>query len=139
MEAREFAGTICDIERALSYLDGDGSISRIDPYSVARIAESGERTTMSFSYFDATFYKKGTCHIKFTKEAQILVDRLNIFAARQRSWLPPCYGKKHYADMSSEEKTVIDDFQGAEAYEAVMRDPGHYIVAPAQNIAMLTA
>lgn len=139
LEAREFAGTICDIERALSYLDGDGSISRIDPYSVARIAESGERTTMSFSYFDATFYKKGTCHIKFTKEAQILVDRLNIFAARQRSWLPPSYGKKHYADMSVEEQAVIDDFQGSEAYEAVVNDPTRYIVAPAQNIAMLTA
>lgn len=139
LESREFANTICDIERALSYLDGEGAISQIDPYSVARMAENFQRTTMNFSYFDATFCKKGTCHIKFTKEAQIIVDRLNIFAARQRAWLPPCYGKKQYSAMTPEEQAVIDDFQGAEAYEAVMRDPGHYIVAPAQNISLLTA
>lgn len=139
LESREFANTICDIERALSYLDGEGAISRIDPYSVAQMAETCQRTTVSFSYFDATFYKKGTCHIKFSKEAQILVDRLNIFAARQRSWLPPCYGKKQYAAMTPEEQAVIDDFQGEEDYDAVMRDPGHYIVAPAQNISLLTA
>ena len=139
LEAHEFAHTICDIERALSYLDGEGAISRIDPYSVAQMAETCQRTTVSFSYFDATFYKKGTCHIKFHEDAQILVDRLNIYAARSRAWLPPSYGKKKYTDMDAEERAVIDDFQGQDAYEAVVRDPSHYIVAPAQCVPLLSA
>lgn len=139
LEAREFVNTICDIERALSYLDGKKTICRIDPYGVARVAETRQSNTMTFSYFDATFYKKGTCHIKFHPSAQILVDRLNIFAARNRAWLPPCYGKKRYADMSREERAVVDEFQGQEAYEAVMQDPAHYIIAPAQNVPALTA
>lgn len=139
LEAREFVNTICDIERALSYLDGEGAISRIDPYSVAQVSERNQRTSMTFSYFDATFYKKGTCHIKFHPHAQILLDRLNIFAARNRSWLPPTYGKKHYEQMNSEEQAVVDSFQGREAYEQIMSDPSRYIVAPGASVPMLTA
>lgn len=139
LEAREFVNTICDIERALSYLDGEGAICRIDPYGVARVSEDRQRTSMTFSYFDATFYKKGTCHIKFHPEAQILVDRLNIFAARNRAWLPPTYGKKKYEDMDKMERAVIDEFQGRAEYEKVMAQPEHYLVSPVSSIPALTA
>ena len=139
IKSYNFAEKICDIERALSYLDGEGAICRIDPESVCSVSERNQRTSMTFSYFDATFYKKGTCHIKFHPQAQILVDRLNIFAARNRAWLPPTYGKKKYEDMNSEEQAVIDDFQGREAYEQVMKDPSHYITSPGSAIPALTA
>lgn len=139
IEAYKFAQTIGDLERALSYLDGEGSICRIDPYGVANLAEQRQQNTVTFSYFDATFYKKGTCHIKFHPYAQILVDRLNIFAARNKAWLPPCYGRKRYDQMNEAERAVVDDFQGREAYEKVMSDPSRYIVAPGSAVPLLTA
>ncbi len=139
LEAYYFASKISDIERALAYLDGEGAICRIDPDSVARLAEERQRTTVEFSYFDATFYKKGTCHIKFHPDAQILLDRLNIFASRRKSWLPPSYGKKRYSDMEAEERTVIDEFEGKESYEKVMNNPEYYVISPAKSTPLLGA
>ena len=139
LEAYKFSQTISDLERALSYLDGDGTICRIDPASVAVVSEQRQRTQMDFSYFEATFYKKGTCHIKFHPDAQILVDRLNIFAARSRAWLPPCYGKKTYEQMNDAERAVVDDFQGREAYEKIMAQPEHYLISPGTMLPALTA
>ncbi len=62
-----------------------------------------------------------------------LIDRFNIYAAQQRGWLPPSYGKKQYAEMDAEEKAVVDSFQGAEAYAKVMRNPGYYLAAPVKS------
>ena len=139
LDAWKFAGKIGDIERALTYLDKGETAFHFDPYNVAKIAEEGQQNTMHFTYFTATFYKKGTCHIKFHPEAARIIDRMNIFAARKRQWLPPDYGKKHYEEMDEEAKAVIDDFQGAIAYEEVMRAPGNYIISPSSSMPMLTA
>jgi hypothetical protein len=68
-----------------------------------------------------------------------LIDRLNIFAARQRGWLPPNYGKKPYKDLEEHEREVIDSFQGAQAYDEVVKDPGNYILEPASLQPLLTA
>lgn len=119
---------ISDLEKALNFLNKGEICDSISLEEALRLAASCERKTVAFKYFDVTFYKKGTAHIKFLPEAQILIDRLNIFAARSRSWLPPSYGKKNYDDMSEEEKAVIDDFQGKTAYEKVMAEPSRYIL-----------
>ena len=97
-----------------------------------------ERRTIQaeFTYFTATFYKKGTCHIKFKPEAAVLIDRLNIFAARQRSWLPPDYGRKSYDAMTAEEQQVIDSFQGREAYEKVAADPASFLLDGSSMMAL---
>ena len=139
LRAYEFAQKIADIERALNYLDCGDTVSRIDPYSVARTAEARQITSMDFTYFSATFYKKGTCHIKFRPNAAHLIDRLNIFAARKRQWLPPDYGKRRYEDMDEESRSVIDEFQGREEYEKVVRSPEKYIVSPAETMPLLSA
>ncbi len=139
LEAHEFAQKIADIERSLNYLDRGETSSSVDPYRVAQAAEDCCRTSMDFKYFSATFYKKGTCHIKFDPSAERLIDRLNIFAARGRQWLPPDYGKKSYDDMDAESRAVIDEFQGREAYDEVMRAPQNYIISPATSMPLLTA
>ena len=114
---------ISDLERAMNYLDR-GEISFHTPIDHAvRIANEAYTNKADFTYFTCTFYKKGTCHIKFKPEASRIIDRLNIFAGQKKNWLPPSYGKKRYADMTQEERTVIDEFQGEKAYESVMRDP----------------
>lgn len=118
---------ISDLEHAMNYLDR-GETAFHTPVDLAvRIANATDTNKVDFTYFTCTFYKKGTCHIKFKPEAARIIDRLNIFAGQKKNWLPPTYGKKHYADMTAEEQAVIDDFQGAESYEKTIADPSMLI------------
>ena len=114
---------ISDLERAMNYLDRGETTSRVQIEAAIRHANIMDSNKVQFTYFDCIFYKKGTCHIKFHPEASRIIDRLNIFAGQRKNWLPPSYGKKHYTDMSAEEKVVIDEFQGEAAYEKILSDP----------------
>lgn len=91
-------------------------------------AEQRQDFTLDLRYFTIKFYKKGTCHIKFMDME--LLEKFNIYGSQRKGWLPPSYGKANYEDMSVEEQTVIDEFQGREAYEAVMKDAGYYLAPP---------
>ena len=71
-----------------------------------------------------------TVHLVFT--CPELIDRFNIYAAQQKQWLPPSYGRKTYKDMSSEEKAVIDSFQGEKEYNKIMNNSDYYL-APVTN------
>lgn len=79
-------------------------------------------------------YQRFTYHY-WKPEAKPLIERLNIFAARERNWLPPNYGKTKYEDMTDEEKDVVDSFQGRAAYEMVCNNPSQYILSDS-NISM---
>ena len=109
----------------LNFLDGH-TTAEIDLYSVLNAANTvGQTKNIHCKFFDVTFYKKGTTHIKFTN--QRLLDKLNIYCSQKKGWLPPFYGKRRYEDMGAEEKAVVDDFQGKESYEEVMRNPAYYL------------
>lgn len=114
-----------DLEKALDYLDR-GETPQTNLVGMLQNAAAIGATSVSCKYFDVVFYKKGTCHIKFRD--QKIVDRLNIYVGRNRAWLPPAYGKARYEEMDEESKHVIDEFQGSEAYEAVVQSPSDYIV-----------
>lgn len=120
---------LADIEKCMSYLDYEQTTA----YDVAgleatlRKAEKESQTkNIKTRYMTLTFYKKGTCHIRFN-DAGIL-QRFNIFGAQQKNWLPPSYGKKRYAEMEPDEKSVIDSFEGAASYEQVCNEPEKYIM-----------
>ena len=98
--------------------------------------EQGITKNIACKFFRATFYKKGTVHITFT--CPELIDRFNIYAAQNRGWLPPSYGKKSYKDMTAEEKTVIDSFQGEKAYNEVLAKSDYYLASPIENRPLLT-
>lgn len=127
---------ISDLERAMNYLDRGETSFRVPVDRAVRIANMNDMNKADFTYFTCTFYKKGTCHIKFKPEASRIIDRLNIFAGQQKNWLPPTYGKKHYSDMTAEEKAVIDDFQGAESYEKTISDPSMLISSGSVLVAL---
>lgn len=59
-----------------------------------------------------------------------LSEKLNIYGSQQKGWLPPAYGRRSYAEMSKEEKAVIDEFEGQESYQKVYSNPEHYIFTP---------
>lgn len=114
-----------DLEKALDYLD-KGETPATDLSRMLQYAASEGRTTATCKYFTVTFYKKGTCHIKF--HDQKIVDRLNIYVGRQRAWLPPSYGTARYDQMDTESQRVVDEFQGREKYNAVFNCPSDYII-----------
>lgn len=116
-----------DMEKVMDYLN-DG---RIAPYmSIDKVLEmaqyEGQTRNIESKYFTLTYYKKGTVHITF-KNAELL-KKFNIFGSRKKAWLPPCYGKKHYDEMTPEEKQVIDEFDGsAEEYEKTLAEKDYYL------------
>lgn len=127
-----------DIERILNFLDG-GMTRDVDFWNTIESSFSqGITKNIPLKYFTATFYKKGTVHLVFT--CPELIERFNIYAAQQKKWLPPDYGKKSYAKMSDEEKAVIDSFQGEKAYAGVMAKASFYLAPVTNNqILMLNA
>lgn len=121
----ELENKINDIEKVFNYLS-DGTTVGSSVENVIYWANMQQQNrNLHFKYFDASIFKKGTCHLKFTDEA--VVDALNIYVGKHKNWLPPSYGKVAYDDMTSEEQAVIDDFQGREEYEKVLANPDKYL------------
>lgn len=114
-----------DMEKCFNYLDG-GLTEAVDLEQSLQFAEEyGETKDIVLKYFTVTFYKKGTCHITFTNDE--LLKKFNIFGAQHKGWLPPCYGKKTYSDMTPEEKAVVNDFEGETEYKKVMNNRKYYL------------
>ena len=117
---------LSDLEKALNYLD-KGETSDIDMMAQLEAAKAADRSrNIECKYFSVTFFKKGTCHIKFHDKK--IVDRLNIYVGRTKAWLPPSYGKVRYDEMDNESRRVVDEFQGREAYDMVMANAGDYLI-----------
>lgn len=125
LDARGCFQVLDDLEKALDYLD-KGETQSTDLARALEIAATNGKTSLYCKYFMVTFFKKGTCHIKFHN--QKIVDRLNIYVGRQRAWLPPSYGSVRYEEMDTDSKRVVDEFQGREKYEAVLNCPTDYII-----------
>lgn len=128
--------TLCDIEKVFDYLSG----SKPDYEGLHRRMDAAEKTVLSrgieLQYFKVTFFKKGTCHIEFT-DLDVL-HKFNLYAARDKKWLPPCYGRKGYQEMDAEEKKVVDAFEGEESYERVLRRKEYFLAEPVeQGLVML--
>lgn len=118
-------GKLKDIEKALSYLDGNKNPD-IDLESIIKEAEKNKQTSkIPLNYFNVTFYKKGTCHIEFTNLE--LLKKFNIYGCQNKGWLPPSYGKKTYSEMETEEKEIINGFEGKESYNDTFINKNYYI------------
>lgn len=114
-----------DMEKCFNYLDG-GLTDAVDLEESLKFAEEyGETKNIQLKYFTVTFYKKGTCHITFNNEE--LLKKFNIFGSQHKGWLPPSYGKKSYKDMTSEEKAVVNEFEGEKEYKRVLSNKGYYL------------
>ena len=123
--SRDIVNKLEDMEKCFNYLD-NGRTESVDLEQSLKFAEEyGETKDIVLKYFTVTFYKKGTCHITFTNEE--LLKKFNIFGSQHKGWLPPGYGKKTYKDMSTEEKAVVNDFEGEAEYSKVMRNTTYYL------------
>lgn len=114
-----------DMEKCFNYLDG-GLTEAINLEESLKFAEEyGETKNIQLKYFTVTFYKKGTCHIVFNDDE--LLKKFNIFGSQHKGWLPPSYGKKSYEDMTTEEKSVVNEFEGEKEYKKVMNNSRYYL------------
>ena len=116
--------TLKDIEKIFDFFDGNMT-SHVDMREVINAAQDKPKN-IECKYFTVTFYKKGTVHITF-KNLDLL-EKFNIYAAKNRRWLPPDYGKKQYKNMTEEEQSVVDEFQGEKAYNKVMANQSYFLV-----------
>lgn len=122
-----------DIEKSLNYLNGNKPLSIDINKAIDKAIANGD-THLHLNFFDVIFYKKGTAHLTFSDLE--LLKRLNLYAGRQKSWLPPSYGKKQYTEMNEEEKAVIDDFEGSSSYNQIMNNPKKWLI-DSPNIPLL--
>lgn len=114
-----------DMEKCFNYLDG-GLTEAVDLEESLKFAEEyGETKDIQLKYFTVTFYKKGTCHITFNNDE--LLKKFNIFGSQHKGWLPPSYGKKSYKDMTTEEKAVVNEFEGEKEYSKVISNKEYYL------------
>lgn len=115
-----------DIERCLAFLAGGKppTISLGQAIEVARLAGWGKE--VDAEHFTFKIFKKGTVHLRFKDER--LLARFNIFGSQRKKWLPQSYGRTRYADMTTEERAVVDSFEGAESYAKVVAEPEAYLL-----------
>ena len=124
-----------DIEKTFAYLS-NGEEKPIDLKESLEFARKmGKTKKIETQFFSIDFYKKGTAHLHF-KDLDLL-EKFNIFAGRNKAFLPPSYGKKKYSDMTQEEKIVIDEFSGKEEYSRIMSNTDYFIVETSKLL-MLT-
>jgi len=117
---------LTDTEKVFNYLDM-GATEDINIKETLKFAQGyGDTKKIPLKYFTVTFYKKGTCHIEFTNLD--LLHKFNLFGSQRKGWLPPSYGKTDYKNMTNEEKTIIDEFEGKESYANVMSNKDYFIV-----------
>ena len=120
-----FVDKIRDLHKTFTYLDNGGTIAENDIMDILKQAEMNNQTKdIKLEYFSLDCYKKGTTH--FTWKRPDLIKKLNIMGSRKKGWLPPDYGKD-YDDMTQEEKSVIDSFQGEEDYVKTIQNKNFYL------------
>lgn len=129
----DLAKKLSDIEKVFNYLSGSTNADHYLDVILQKAEKEQQTKNINFKFFTVTFYKKGTCHITFKDEE--LLKKFNIYGSQKKGWLPPCYGKKSYEDMTKEEKGVIDEFEGKESYQEVWSHPDQYLLNFPEQIA----
>ncbi|HNC58683.1 MAG TPA: DUF4942 domain-containing protein [Leptospiraceae bacterium] len=128
--------TLIDMVKVFDYLSGCEEETKL--LATKKISDANSTykfREIDLRYFEVTFYKKGTAHIKFKRPE--LVEKMNIFASQKKRWLPPNYGKVSFSEMSAEEKSAVTAFHGENAersYNEVFQLPEKYLFQASKNL-----
>lgn len=139
LDFHEAYRTLSDMSMTLNYLaNGICNLENLEHLnrSLKDHFDRENAKNIETEHFILTFYKKGTCHLKFKN--QDLLDKFNLFASQRKGWLPPSYGKTSYEQMTQEEQFIIDEFQGKDRYNDILQNKSVYIVE-ASNLMMLAS
>lgn len=114
------AKTLRDIDIVMNYFDGMREFESM-AQAIEKAFEGGQSSGIFSTYFKIACYQKGTIHLTFRDEG--ILRRFNVMAARGKSWLPPDYGVKEYGQLTCEERSVVDSFEGEKAYTENLGQP----------------
>lgn len=103
-----------DIDKVMNYFDGKSEYVSIQE-AIILAFENNQMKNIKSTYFTINLYKKRTIHLTFNDED--IRRRFNIVACKGKNWIPRDYGKKLYIEMTSEERAVVDEFEGRNNYE----------------------
>lgn len=106
-----------DLDIILNYLSGSSRQRHI------RRNEFDNNKDLEYDNFYVN-KTKSKATIKF--KSKQLLERFNIFAAREKGWLPPRYGAL-YDEMKPEGQAIIDNFQGRDAYDRIRNKPEYFL------------
>ncbi len=132
-KARDFC---VELEKVMTYLDGgqtEGESADSIVNNVNKKEYYGER--ICFKYFDCEFKKKGTVHIFWKRDD--LIKKLTIIGCKAHGSLPSNYGEKKYADLTEEEKKIVENFEGKGEYFVTHLKKQYVISNNAQNLLMI--
>lgn len=120
---------LSELEKVLTYVNGGVSDDSIpDAWDVIRDNEktyNGEK--IHFRFFDVEYKKKNTMHIWFTNEE--VLKKFNIYAGKNKGWLPNDYGTKTYKDLNESEKNLADSFEGEKSYNETYTNANYYLAS----------
>ncbi len=110
-----------DIDKVMNYFDGKRNYLSICD-ALERALDEGQTRNIESTYFIISVFKKKTIHLTFKDEN--IRRRFNVMACKGKNWLPPSYGAKRYSDMTTEEKEVVDSFEGELSYNLNINQVG---------------
>lgn len=128
---------LCDVQKVLSYLDGKPTDSSRLIQTIERELGRGRNRGIECGYFSVSLFKKGTCHIVFNNDD--LLKKFNLYGSQRKGWLPPSYGRATYADMTPEERDVVDSFEGKAEYAKTLARADFYLPAPEKMLLSIRA
>lgn len=126
---------IRDMQKALEYLEGGKTKGYDNIREILQQAQDENNDEVEFKYFTIKFYKKGTAHI--TWKDKDLIKKLNLYGAKHKKWLPYSYGEEPYEDLSTEEKRVVDEFEGKQSYKDTFKKKHYYLATTNINQLLL--
>lgn len=107
-----------DIDKVLNYFAGHKTYRSISDAVKIHMnllnCEHETSTKCESTFFKIKFFKKGTIHLEF-KDLDLL-RKFNIVACKGKGWLPNEYGSKSYNDFNSQDKNIVDSFEGEKSY-----------------------
>lgn len=114
------ANSLRDIDVVMNYFDGMNHYHSIAQALEMNFARSVSSDIVS-TYFTITAYKKGTIHLTFNDPD--ILRRFNVAACRGKGWLPCDYGSKAFNDLPTDERGVVNSFEGAISYQSHVNQP----------------
>lgn len=115
---------LCDIEKAMNYLDCGRTESADMAQRLQDAKEIGSHWIES-KFFTIRMHKKGTAHLTFNDEN--LLKKFNLYCGKKLNFLPDDYGFKPYSELDDEERAVADSFEGRSSYEETYQNRQFYL------------
>lgn len=105
-----------DIETVMRYFKPSSFSNPIDK-ACEEALKIGQNRKIETDYFFISIFKKGTIHLEFKDDD--LLRRFNIEACKMKNFIPKEYADKDYNDLNSEEKEIVNQFEGTGTYAPI--------------------